>query len=549
MILFDCEDFQVIQRTGRSDFLLITFSSLGMFIGNASVADGQTFWGRSIAEAFDYTAIGFVAKKRNWFCSPYVDGACAAVASLAAKFNKVVAYGSSMGGYAALRFGRQAGATAAVSFAPQYSIDPESVGSFDNRYSFAFDFKLHRGMEIQGEHVPPFSTIFVDPFVTQDWGHAQLIRKNATNTRVITLFSCGHECVRVTANKDLAHHLLQTCVSLDFPALQAFARVARKGASIRPVELANRLAIGRPNLARRILEKHGNAFEIGHKAALLNRLDSVISAAVGAPNSALTNERSAVSVPLVLNESPKISKAASRTRSGMLKKRIIHLHVPKTAGTALRTAFEKRFAGELRIFPFWDEAKYNNVNPNDFDFYSGHFGFDTAAKLDGDMITVLRHPVDRFLSVYYFWRQLHEARAETSLNTELASKFSLDEFVQVTDQPGLIEEFQNRCTFQIAYGSSLNQRRHLRLKGQTNDQIFQLALDNLAKFKVVGVQEDMARFSEAAAQAFGVTLNINRINVTKERPEISSISISTRKTIQEWVYMDMELYQHALRRI
>ena len=233
----------------------------------------------------------------------------------------------------------------------------------------------------------------------------------------------------------------------------------------------------------------------------------------------------------------------------MLSRRLIHLHVPKTAGTALRSAFQTRFAGNLRIFPYWDEAKYANINPNDFDFYSGHFGFDTAAKLDGDMVTVLRHPVDRFLSVYYFWRQLHEARAETSLNTELASKYTLDEFVRITDQPGLIEEFQNRCTFQIAYGSSLNQRRLLRLKGLTNDQIFQLALDNLEKFRVVGIQEDMARFSDATAQAFGVALNIKKINVTVDRPELSSISVSTRKAIQDWVYMDMELYQQALRRI
>ena len=145
--------------------------------------------------------------------------------------------------------------------------------------------------------------------------------------------------------------------------------------------------------------------------------------------------------------------------------RIVHIHIPKTAGTALRTAFGKQFEGRLRIFPYWHEPKYEGVNPADYDFYSGHIGFNTAERLKGDIVTVFRHPVDRFLSVYYFWRHLYDKGIEKTKNTELAYKFKLEDFVRIKDDPGLLEEFYNRCTLQIAYGSSINQRIEMRSKG------------------------------------------------------------------------------------
>lgn len=227
--------------------------------------------------------------------------------------------------------------------------------------------------------------------------------------------------------------------------------------------------------------------------------------------------------------------------------RIIHLHVPKTAGTALRVAFEKHFEGKLRIFPEWNENKYEGVNPEDFDFFSGHIGFTTAKRLDGDIVTVLRHPVDRFISVYHFWRQLHKTGVEKSINTELAAKYSLDEFVSITDQPGIIEEFQNRCTFQLAHGSSMTHRKQLRQQGLSEDALFKLAVDNLRTVKVVGIQERLSDFSARIREAFGIALAMEKINVTTDRPSVAGVSIKTLRRIHDWIYMDLELYQEALR--
>ena len=63
--------------------------------------------------------------------------------------------------------------------------------------------------------------------------------------------------------------------------------------------------------------------------------------------------------------------------------RIVHLHIPKTAGTAFRSAFQKAADGKLRIFPHYDERQYVGIDPSHFDFFSGHFGYETAVKLGG----------------------------------------------------------------------------------------------------------------------------------------------------------------------
>ncbi len=227
--------------------------------------------------------------------------------------------------------------------------------------------------------------------------------------------------------------------------------------------------------------------------------------------------------------------------------RIIHLHVPKTAGTALRGAFERAGQGKLRVFPHYDERKYAGIDPSQFDFFSGHFGFKTAAKIDGKVITVLRNPVDRFLSVYYFWRQLSQKGIEKTRNTFLASKYSLSEFVKIKDEPFLIEEFYNRMTWQIAHGSSLELRQELRDLGKSENEVFQLACTNLAGFSVVGVQERLGDFSNSIMERLGVSFSVEKANVTEVRAAVSDIDISTIHAIHEWTYMDIELYQQAYK--
>jgi hypothetical protein len=227
--------------------------------------------------------------------------------------------------------------------------------------------------------------------------------------------------------------------------------------------------------------------------------------------------------------------------------RIVHLHIPKTAGTAFRSAFQKAADGKLRIFPHYDERQYAGIDPSGFDFFSGHFGFETAAKLGGEIITVLRNPIDRFISVYYFWRQLYEKGIERNPKTILAHKFSLGEFVKIRDEPFAMEALYNTMTWQIAHGTSLAHRRKLRELGKTDDEVLQLALDNLATFSLVGVQERIEVFESAMLRRFSIPLQIRKINVTEARPGVEDIGAGTISAIHDWSFLDLRLYEHAYR--
>lgn len=227
------------------------------------------------------------------------------------------------------------------------------------------------------------------------------------------------------------------------------------------------------------------------------------------------------------------------------KFRLVHMHIPKTAGTAIRTAFGRVANQKLRVFPHYDERQFLEVNPADYDVFSGHYGFKTAKRLNGEIVTVLRHPVDRFISVYYFWRELLEKNVEVVRKTKLTKLYSLDDFVSLQDELQLTEEFFNRMTWQVAHGSTIEHRRELRDRGKTDNDLLAMAIGNLETFAVIGLQSRMGEFSRAIERRFGVNLNVGRVNVTEKRPSVNDLSVATRRKIFDWVYLDIELYEAA----
>jgi hypothetical protein len=225
--------------------------------------------------------------------------------------------------------------------------------------------------------------------------------------------------------------------------------------------------------------------------------------------------------------------------------RILHLHVPKTAGTALRTAFQTAKGAQLQIFPHYEERLYANAEADAFDLFSGHYGFETASAIGGRMITVLRDPVDRFVSVYFFWRQLNEKGVERNRKTAMTVKYDLHEFAKIRDEQVLAEEFFNRTTWQMAFGSSIGHRVRWHDQGVTDAQLLERAKANLSGFAAVGFQDDMVAFNARVSRLAGIDLAVRRINVTRDRPAIAEIPSNTRRLIESWVYLDIELLAHA----
>lgn len=225
--------------------------------------------------------------------------------------------------------------------------------------------------------------------------------------------------------------------------------------------------------------------------------------------------------------------------------RIVHIHLPKTAGAALRHSFERLNDPPLRVCPAIYENEFTNFDFSQFDFFSGHISFSVAEKIEGDYVTVLRDPVDRFLSAYYFWQVLYDKDVERSPKTFLARNYALEDFVNFLDSLFLVEQLYNMITWQLAYATWLPMRAAWRNTHKGNDlAVLELAKSNLAKCKVVGFQESYGSFLEKLNHAFGIDLQNVRVNVTQGEKS-QEISQELRDKIYRWVYLDMELYNYA----
>lgn len=220
-----------------------------------------------------------------------------------------------------------------------------------------------------------------------------------------------------------------------------------------------------------------------------------------------------------------------------------HLHIPKTAGTSLRESL-KTAHPDLNIFQLQDPLP-RRLGP-DVDIASGHCSYTEAAAFGAPIVTVLRHPIDRFVSIYYFWKELYNKGIETTRKTTLADRLSLSDFARAMDEPELASELYNRAAWQLHSNFRLLKRFEARQDNQlTNSTLAAGALDNLRSFAVVGFQDRYDVFLDALNARFGLTIENRRINVTSQRSAISDLSHDELRAILAWVEADMEVYATA----
>jgi hypothetical protein len=225
--------------------------------------------------------------------------------------------------------------------------------------------------------------------------------------------------------------------------------------------------------------------------------------------------------------------------------RILHIHIEKTGGTALRMALQRALGPGAKRFPQHHESKLADIVPDEWDLISGHFGYGRLAPLGGRLVVLLRDPVDRFMSVYYYWREVHARGINPTRQTRLATEYSLIDFIAVKDEVSLLEQFFNRMTWQLADTFSLNGRQRLRSEGTSDRTLLALAIQNLRACDVVGVQERMDAFAGQFERRIGRKLVIEKLNVTQDREPLAALPAETRRRIMDWIYLDVELYQAA----
>lgn len=229
---------------------------------------------------------------------------------------------------------------------------------------------------------------------------------------------------------------------------------------------------------------------------------------------------------------------------------VIFTHIPKTAGTSLRHIVQSQFQ-PYNVFEFYNLKttppkvrkgieKYQNLSParqKAIAFVSGHVGFGLHEFLDRPCtyITVLRDPIKRVVSYYYFLLRNQNKIVEGK---------TLREFIK---------------TFSGVHNSMTCYLSGLTLKAQLQDpsvdvkslqfdsSTLQQAQDNLDKhFKVVGFVDKFDETCILLQRKLGWSFSSYiRKNVAKRRNLIDEVSPEDLNLIREYNQLDLQLYSYA----
>ena len=156
----------------------------------------------------------------------------------------------------------------------------------------------------------------------------------------------------------------------------------------------------------------------------------------------------------------------------MNSKKLCFLHIPKTAGQSVFNFLASSFPNE-NVCPYRTESEYRKTGGyEEYIVHSGHIDWTTLEKMSGEKIyfTVLRKPIDRILSFYFYLlreaRKLDKKELELPENTGMNAIISLTPDEYFCDSGGELRQFiddhfDNFYTYYFA-GKKYNSRRKMR---------------------------------------------------------------------------------------
>lgn len=174
--------------------------------------------------------------------------------------------------------------------------------------------------------------------------------------------------------------------------------------------------------------------------------------------------------------------------------KICFIHIPKTAGTSLRKMLRDNyhthdvFNGNTML----DYEGKTKADLKNYKLFLGHLFYYRAIEVLPDnmsYITLLRHPIDRVISLYYFWRR-HDEDYITNENIpeiirrgpKLAKENTFLDFLSLED-PFIVQSISNNQLLQLlpvkkGHNYFIN-----------NKSAAQEIMSVINSFDVVGVQE------------------------------------------------------------
>lgn len=214
---------------------IVTFDNYG--IGHGFDRPG---FGESWLQSVGLSAIHVMGRAEDWYQYEDIHAALAVVRMNVSGAARVITYGSSMGGYAAVRFADAVGAHAALALSPQYTLAP-ATAAHDVRWSQDAD-RIHWLEELNGPLSSETNVVLVyDPVGPDGWHGRRIVEE--TNARPIPLPHTAHPVTSFLSEIGLLGELVLRTLddTIDVRTFRREARARRASSSVYLGELALRM--------------------------------------------------------------------------------------------------------------------------------------------------------------------------------------------------------------------------------------------------------------------------------------------------------------------
>lgn len=243
-------------------------------------------------------------------------------------------------------------------------------------------------------------------------------------------------------------------------------------------------------------------------------------------------------------------QAITRLFGQIVGRKIFFLHLPKCAGTSVRDSLRRQFRWsgvfqratvvELHYKTLYEVAvrsgeEQDVTSRRLLDYFlahphsrlvMGHFGLSDSLweshRESWEFVTLLRHPVERFLSHFYY----NKKRQREFLRIE----GSLEEFVQTDRGRSLGSLYVQYLT-----GNSPEECRR--------SSVVNTAVERLNSFTLCGRLEELSLFETRYRKLFGVSLDLAVSNETAGRPSRQELAPALRRRLEEICEPDITLFE------
>jgi hypothetical protein len=222
------------------------------------------------------------------------------------------------------------------------------------------------------------------------------------------------------------------------------------------------------------------------------------------------------------------------------------LHIQKTGGISLLHFLGSRFEEwrTLWVFSPRELERYHANELEHFDLVCGHFSYCNVFPLRArrTLCTFLRHPVDRVLSCYWYFRTYRgPMRDIITAGVAAAREKSLREFLE-DRHPEVRCHVANHQTYTLADDWTR--------PGKVADAL-EAATRHLDDFACVGLTERMEESLDLLCRELGWKRDhsLPRLNQTPYRQSAEDIRPAERDRILELNALDLALYEHARQRL